>query len=667
VRQRICASLGLIIEDSASAVLERKGDVMSITCHDRFGPEGPAEERIPYASSFSALVLSAGQTIYVDDLELRPDLEVPRPKHGARFRSALGTPIRIQGKVMGTLEAYLPVVGRWTDMQAGLLESLAAQTAISIRNAELFEKVQHERRRFASAFRTAPFGLAICDDPEGREIQLNQAAALPFGLPAGEPIDSESPAGRRFSNSLYRGMKRLSEHELPQRLALSGVDVRGDEVEMRLPDGRAIALLASASPIYDGKGRISGAIAAFADITRQKELQRELETRRREAEEATNRKTRFLAAVSHDIRTPANAINLMAEIIKRSATNPHLVEQVPELAQRLQTNAVALIELVSDVLDLARYDSGRIDVQDSEFLLGELIENEVAKLRPLAAAKNLSVSVQALDAPIWLRSDAVKVSRILDNLLGNAVKFTAAGEVQLTSGIDEQGSAWFRVRDSGPGIHEKDFDRIFDEFQQLKNPERDARKGTGLGLAICRRLVEVLGARIIVESEIGKGSAFTVRFPASAAVSRHAVGSQPTPASPRTDSRGVDGIRVLLVEDHDTTRLGTAHILSAEGAVVTDVATGAAALTALEKDESDVLLLDMMLPDMDGREILARLRTARPAHLKAILVLTGDTTAERRAEVERLGADALLTKPIGVTKLLDVLELIRAKSSSRNG
>src|SRR5207244_556782 len=129
--------------------------------------------------------------------------------------------------------------------------------------------------------------------------------------------------------------------------------------EAVFPTGKHLMLLSSAAPIYDGRGRIVGAVWAFADITTLKQLQRELEVRRREAEEASVRKTRFLAAVSHDIRTPVNAINLLAEVIRRMAGNPELAGQIPEMAQKLQANALSLVDLISDVLDVTRFDSGK--------------------------------------------------------------------------------------------------------------------------------------------------------------------------------------------------------------------------------------------------------------------------------------------------------------------
>src|SRR5262249_44598485 len=158
-------------------------------------------------------------------------------------------------------------------------------------------------------------------------------------------------------------------------------------------------------PILAEDGTTAGAVCAFADVTPLKQLQRELDLRRREAEEASVRKTRFLAAVSHDIRTPVNAISLLAEVIRRCGANPATAPGAPELVGRLQSNAQALVDLVTDVLDVARFDSGKVELQESEFSLGELVADECRHLEPLAREKGLELAVRPPPRPVWLRGD----------------------------------------------------------------------------------------------------------------------------------------------------------------------------------------------------------------------------------------------------------------------
>src|SRR5262249_27504802 len=216
-----------------------------------------------------------------------------------------------------------------------------------------------------AAFRTAPFGLAVADDPAAAEVHLNPAAAALFGVPPGENVSPRGPAGARLRRCLFGPAGPLPANRWPLLRALAGEEGQGQEIDLVLPGGKRHHLLTSAAPVYDKDGAVAGAVWAFADITGQKQLQRELDLRRREAEEASVRKTRFLASVSHDIRTPVNAINLMAEVIRRAADNPTLADQVPHLVQRLQANALALVQLVTDMLDISRFDSGKVQVQES--------------------------------------------------------------------------------------------------------------------------------------------------------------------------------------------------------------------------------------------------------------------------------------------------------------
>ena len=250
-----------------------------------------------------------------------------------------------------------------------------------------------------------------------------------------------------------------------------------------------------------------------AEITRQNE---ELDRRRREAEEASGRKTRLLASVSHDIRSPLSAINLTAEVIRLTADDPELAAKVPGLAQRLQANARALGDLVADVLDISSLESGRVELHESEFAaLHEVLAGECRRLLPLAQAKNLALTADPVVPPVRVRADRVKLTRVLSNLVTNAIKFTEAGGVSLAAGLTPERAVVIRVRDTGVGISPESRDRIFDEWAQLDRPGHDRADGWGLGLAICRRLVGLMGGAITVESQLNRGSVFSVCLPPS--------------------------------------------------------------------------------------------------------------------------------------------------------
>jgi signal transduction histidine kinase len=245
-----------------------------------------------------------------------------------------------------------------------------------------------------------------------------------------------------------------------------------------------------------------------AQIIRQNE---ELELRRQEAEHASERKTRFMASLSHDIRTPINAINLMAEVMCRTAENPTFAAELPDIARRLKANALSLADLLTDVLDIARFDSGRVEVQASSVSLNELLSEHCQALLPLAQAKGLTLTLET-ESPIGLCIDRVKLSRVVSNLLSNAIKYTEAGGVTVRATISADHAVLIEIQDTGIGVPSHLLDTVFDEYAQLSNPERDPNKGWGLGLPICKRLVNLLGGAISVTSQLNAGSVFTVRL-----------------------------------------------------------------------------------------------------------------------------------------------------------
>lgn len=257
-------------------------------------------------------------------------------------------------------------------------------------------------------------------------------------------------------------------------------------------------------------------MAALDTMEAQSQLLRqqndELDRRRREAEEATRRKTRLLASASHDIRTPVYAIRLMTEVIGQAADDPALAAQIPILVERLQANALSLERLISDLLDVARIDLGSIGMQQTIFALNDLLVEQAGNLLALADAKALRLEVKVPGQPIWICTDRIKLARVMSNLLGNAIKFTQSGSVVVS--VDETAEfVQIRVRDTGAGIAKEHLERIFDEFAQFHNEMHNPDEGWGLGLPICRRLIATLGGAISVESKPGLGSIFTVSLP----------------------------------------------------------------------------------------------------------------------------------------------------------
>ena len=377
-------------------------------------------------------------------------------------------------------------------------------------------------------------------------------------------------------------------------------------------------------------------------------LQEEIDRRTRETEEASKRKTQFLAAVSHDVRTPANVINLMAEVIGRADQSKEAAEELPELIRGIRVHAKQLVELVTDVLDISRLDSGKVEIEKSEFDFCQLIRTEVAQYRVLAEKAGLKLRCEVADQPIWIQSDRMKLIRVVGNLIGNAIKFTERGTVTVRA-IRFGNGAELQVEDTGVGIPAESLGHVFDEFYQVKNPERDRSKGTGLGLAICRRLIDALDCSMSVKSTPGKGTTFYVSIPQDSIIEGPGL---PRVASPLSAYDNLSGLNVLLVEDHQETRVAAARLLRIHGAKVHEAATAQQGIDVLPSSGANVVLLDLMLPDMDGREVLRFIQANRPESLRLVLVVSGDNSQVRTTEVTSLGADELVAKPVDFDALV---------------
>ena len=415
-----------------------------------------------------------------------------------------------------------------------------------------------------------------------------------------------------------------------------------------------------------------GAMILIVDVTERAEAAFALQRTARAAVQASARKTQFLSAVSHDLRTPVNALSLQGELLSQIlGLRDDPDAELLQLAEAIRQVAANLIELINDLLDLTRFDSGGVDVQPVEFSIEGMLRQTLAPLETTAHEKGLEFSWSVEPTGRYLRGDRVQLGRVLTNLAGNAVKFTDRGRIEVRVWAEAEGGLSLSVRDTGVGIPPEGLDRVFDEFAQLRNPERDRTKGTGLGLAICRRLVEGVGGWLAVESELGVGSAFTAHYPAGRmdfiappSPGPEAVTEDNGPPASHPQSlpkgagpSGATGTSILVVEDDPNSRKTLARLLAHAGHVVAEAPDGAAALALLESAEIPpaLILLDLMMPGLDGRQVLKALR-GRPewSDLKVVL-LTGDTLTGRSAELAALNVDGFLAKPIDLARLLELV------------
>jgi signal transduction histidine kinase/ligand-binding sensor domain-containing protein/CheY-like chemotaxis protein len=367
---------------------------------------------------------------------------------------------------------------------------------------------------------------------------------------------------------------------------------------------------------------------------------------RRLAERANAAKSEFLATMGHEIRTPMTGLLGMSELLL--GTPLDATQQ--GYAQAIQTSGQMLLRLVNDSLDLARIEAGKLELECAPLDLHALLAQAVALLRPLAQAKSLALSGDvAAAAPHWVQGDALRIKQVLLNLVNNAIKFTARGSVAISLQRDAAGATQFVVRDSGPGIDAAMRERLFQRFAQAHGPQR--RSGSGLGLAICRELAACMGGRIELDSEPGRGSTFVVTLPLPEVAA-------PLASADKAATPGLHQRHIVLVEDDATVAAAIGGLLQAQGHRVTHAAHGLAALAELESADTDVALIDLDLPGLDGLA-LARLIRAQEAQAgKPRRVLIG-ISARSRGDEDALcrdaGMDGFVRKPLTGAMLADVL------------
>ena len=495
-------------------------------------------------------------------------------------------------------------------------------------------------------------------------MQTDQDDQLVYVSPAALPLIGQRPEDMTSARGEDLVASLIHPDDIPRTQARFADLHRGEVLDaftyrLRHKDGHWVWLETRAAVLRDPEtGAVTGGIHVGRDITERKAMEAELERKCADAEAANRAKSEFLANMSHEIRTPLNGVMGVAGALARTPLAPDQLEMV----SLIETSAKTLETLLSDILDLARIEAGKMELKPEPFDLTASVNACAALFEAAARDKHLDLEVVIEPGAVGAYvGDAARIRQILCNLLGNAVKFTAVGGVSLVvsareveAGQSEAGSGLcFQVRDTGIGFDAETKARLFSRFEQADGSITRKFGGSGLGLSISRSLAEAMGGRLEADAAPGAGAVFTFTL----ALPRCADAPAEADAGPDrlVEDDPVVGMRVLVAEDHPTNRRVVQLILGAAGVELTCVENGAEAVAAFRGGGFDLVLMDMQMPVMDGltaiREI-RKLEAAEGLEPTPIHVLTANAMAEHITASFAAGADGHLSKPILADALL---------------
>jgi PAS domain S-box-containing protein len=517
------------------------------------------------------------------------------------------------------------------------------------------QSVRQAEFKYRSIFENATDGI-YQSTPDGRLTTVNPAMARIFGYDSpDEMIQAVSHIGRELYADPTERRKILS------RVEKEGV-VSNVESVGRRRGGDEVWLSWSARAIRGADGKIEGYEGTVEDITERKRAEAELRNARAAAEAANRSKSEFLANMSHEIRTPMNGVIGMTGLLLDTDLTP----EQRDYARTVRSSGDVLLALLDDILDFSKIEAGEVRIESVDFGPHEIIDEAVIPFERRAAKKGIEFRRLISDnVPGLLEGDPLRIRQVLTNLLDNASKFTHEGSISLkverTDTADDAATIHFTVSDTGIGMTEEQTGRLFRSFSQADTSTTRRYGGTGLGLAISKRLVELMGGEISVQSEPGRGSTFSFSLPLGlpdgTAPPPRTAATEASPSGPNSVADG-GGQRLLVAEDTVVNQIVAVELLKRRGYKADVVANGSDAVEAASRTRYAAILMDIQMPGMDGYEATAEIRNHEPPDRRTpIIAITAHALHGDRERAITAGMDDYISKPIRPEELDRVLDL----------
>jgi GAF domain-containing protein/DNA-binding response OmpR family regulator len=704
VFETIAANAVTLCGASYGIVFRFDGEMISMVAHHNLDrPALDALHRVwpnrPAPNQLMGRTILGRTVLHIRDVAADPGFTVANAHPGLGIRTFLGVPILREGSPIGAIALFRREVALFSDQQIELVKTFADQAVIAIENARLFQELETRTRELTRSVQElqalGEVSQALSSTLDLETVlntivsRANQLAGTDgctvyeydegteeFNFRATNNLDAEvievsrrTPV-RRGEGNMGRMAVTREPVQIPDigqegayRGPLRDVLLRtGNRALLAIPLLREDHLIGGLTVNRKTPGEFSPQVidllktfaAQSALAIQNARLFREIGDKSRQLEAADRHKSEFLANMSHELRTPLNAIIGYSEMLQEDAADLG-AEQFTEDLKKINAAGKHLLELINAVLDLSKIEAGKMELYLESFDVAGLVRDIAAVIQPLAAKNSNRLDARCPDAIGTMHADLTKVRQALFNLLSNACKFTDRGVISLAVAretLDGQDSMVFSVSDTGIGMAPEQLARLFEVFSQADAATTRKYGGTGLGLALSRRLCRMMGGDVIVESEAGRGSTFTIRLPARVVDAVEAGAEEAAPPAGPVD-RVPPGVgTVLVIDDEAAVRDLMQRFLTKEGFRVITAAGGEEGLRRARELRPDAITLDVMMPGMDGWAVLSALKADRNVADIPVVMLT---IVDDKNLGYALGAADYLTKPIDRERLVAVL------------